>query len=733
MKPCLQLSRFAHSIFCLLLLSALPATGLAGNYLSPVISDGLSEGAPQDLIVLFDDRDVETETAGLRMRARKQFDDDTILAVRRTRYHSIKQSAKAGLQAADADEIRDYDHLPMSVLRFRNRAALDRLLADPRVLAVYEDLPVYPHLAYSLPFIGQPVVSGAGITGSGTTVAVIDTGINYTLPAFGTCTAPGTPVSCRVAASVDVTGNNVTLNADPNGHGTNIAGIVAGLATGTKISAINAFSGGVSSTSWIIAGINWAIANRSTYNITALNMSLGDNSNNTALCSSAFSNPYVTPIKNLRAAGIIPVASSGNNAFTNGISSPACTPGIVSVGAVYDANWSGPYTWSSGCTDSTSAVDKIPCFSNSASFLTMLAPGAFISAAGIQFAGTSQAAPHVAGALAVLRASYPADSLDKAIGRLTSSGVSITDSRNGISKPRLNLLAAIGVPANDTFVKRIYLGSDSGQITGNNLNATREADEPAHAGNAGGKSVWWSWTPTLSGVASINTHGSSFDTLLAVYTGSSLIGLNKIVFSDNDSSPGNTSGLSFTAQAGTEYVIAVDGFNGASGGISLNWNLVQQADLVIAMTQSPVNPYEGDFLTYTLTVTNNGPSTANGVVLTDTLPAGVGFYSASPGCTQSNGIVGCSIGPLASNTSATIQISVIAQSVGTLNNTVQVSSTTSDLQTANNSTGSNITVNPIPAVPGLSRYGIVAAFTCLVGIAGTGRRRRVATHGNTFG
>ncbi len=708
--------------------SLLAASGIGGGQVSAeakqvpaAILERIATGAAQDVIVLYDDRDIETEAGTYRNRSGEKYDDARILAFKAGQYQQRKQQVDLEL-TGDGATVTDYSNLPMAKKRFRTRQALERLLANPQVVAVYEDRPIYPHLAYSLPFIGQPSVAGAGIAGSGASVAIIDTGINYTLPAFGSCTAPGVPAGCRVAASVDVTGNNVTLNTDPAGHGTNVAGIVAGVASGTRITAINAFAGGTSSTSWVIAGINWAIANKSAYNIGTLNMSLGDSSNNTAPCAKISTNPFVTPINNLRNAGIIPVASSGNNGYTSGIANPACTPGVVSVGAVYDANWGGPYSWSSGCIDTAaSAPDRIPCFSNSAYFLTMLAPGAFITAAGIQMAGTSQAAPHAAAALVVLRENYPGDTLDQTVSRLTSSGVPITDSRdplNPITKPRLNLLAAISPPENDMFATPAILAGDMGQITANNLNATKEPGEPDHAGNAGGRSVWWSWTPAYTGIVSFDTHGSNFDTLLAVYGGRALDNLSQIVANDNDNSPGNTSGAVFTALAGTEYLIAVDGFNGASGGVSINWSLSQQADLEITMSQSPVVPFEGGQATYTMIVTNHGPSVATGFVVTDSLPAGVSFYSASPGCTLSGGAVVCTPGDLASNTAATISIVVDIHAAGDLTNSAQVSSSINDPQPDNNMTALTITVSPAEAVPACSPWGLLAVALCLAGIVG---------------
>lgn len=84
------------------------------------------------------------------------------------------------------------------------------------------------------------------------------------------------------------------------------------------------------------------------------------------------------------------------------------------------------------------------CFSNSAFFLTALAPGAFVNFAGLSFAGTSQAAPHVSGAVAALRTQgrFRFDSADCTIARIVKTGDVVTDHRNGLRFPRLNLDAA---------------------------------------------------------------------------------------------------------------------------------------------------------------------------------------------------------------------------------------------------------------------------------------------------
>ncbi|MFO0006780.1 MAG: S8 family serine peptidase, partial [bacterium] len=112
------------------------------------------------------------------------------------------------------------------------------------------------------------------------------------------------------------------------------------------------------------------------------------------------------------------------------MAAPACSPSAVSVGAVYDSNM-GAIGWS-GCSDSSTAADKVTCFSNSTSFLDLLAPGALITAGGHTMGGTSQASPHVAGAMALVAAAFPDATPDEIEARLKSTGVNVTDSRNSV-------------------------------------------------------------------------------------------------------------------------------------------------------------------------------------------------------------------------------------------------------------------------------------------------------------
>ena len=154
-------------------------------------------------------------------------------------------------------------------------------------------------------------------------------------------------------------------------------------------------------------------------------------------------------------------------------------------------------------------------------------------------------------------------------------------------------LTVFPVPANDAFANRTVLPSlQTNTVYGLNVGATKEPGELNHAGNSGGRSVWWSWTAPTNGTAVISTIGSSFDTLLAIYTGNSVSSLALVAADDNGG--GNlTSRAAFSAVAGTTYQIAVDGYNpsgphgAAYGNIVLNFQQSAVfAPLVLTQPQS---------------------------------------------------------------------------------------------------------------------------------------------------
>ncbi len=152
--------------------------------------------------------------------------------------------------------------------------------------------------------------------------------------------------------------------------------------------------------------------------------------------------------------------------------------------------------------------------------------------------------------------------------------VSAEDVAGNLSDPvTVDVTYVVVSVANDLFANAIPLAGNSGTVSAITTNATKEFNEPAHAGNAGGKSVWWSFTPGADGLLSLSTTNSTFDTLMAVYTGSSVTALTVQAFND-DSGANSFSALSVAVRSNELYHIAVDGFDGASGVASLSYAFV---------------------------------------------------------------------------------------------------------------------------------------------------------------
>lgn len=163
----------------------------------------------------------------------------------------------------------------------------------------------------------------------------------------------------------------------------------------------------------------------------------------------------------------------------------------------------------------------------------------------------------------------------------------------GNGAPRSGTMQIAGRPhtitqlGNDDFVNRISLGSATSlTVPGSNEGTTIEGGEPAHANAQFGSSVWWTWTAPANGLVTLTTRGSSFDTLLAVYTGNVLSSLTPIASNDDDGD--STSALSFNAVAGVTYQIAVDGYNGDAGTVRLMLTLSDAAAAPVIVSTSPL-------------------------------------------------------------------------------------------------------------------------------------------------
>jgi Ca2+-binding RTX toxin-like protein len=347
-----------------------------------------------------------------------------------------------------ATVLREYPNLPASLVRFDSLEALLAVARHPAVAGVAANGTGVANLEQSLPLVRQPHAAAAGFTGAGTETVVIDDGVN--LAAFDGC--PGT--ACPISETVDYRPDDTVDNTN---HGTNVAAIATGVAPHTRIVSMDVSAWNAtarrnrSQHADVLDALDGVLERvRAGRNIRAVNMSFGMDDPPqyfTTECTTdpnGDPNPYTGAFKELRSVRVLPVVSAGNAAvtatgFRNGIGFPACTPGAVSVGATYD--FAGTFIGS--CTDTAAAPDRPACFSQSAPILTMLAPGAWITAATLTYAGTSQAAPHVAGAAAVLGEAAPTASTLQVQYALAETGTPITDARNGVTKRRLQLCSAL--------------------------------------------------------------------------------------------------------------------------------------------------------------------------------------------------------------------------------------------------------------------------------------------------
>src|ERR1051325_1736877 len=131
------------------------------------------------------------------------------------------------------------------------------------------------------------------------------------------------------------------------------------------------------------------------------------------------------------------------------------------------------------------------------------------------------------------------------------------------------LIVRAAPPDNDNFATRIALYGPSVTTPGSNAGATKELGEPDPAFMTA-RSVWWTWTAPADGSLTVSTAGSSFDTIVSIFTGDTLSNLTLVAFNDIET---NTSLVTFNVLEGTAYQIAVDSALSGSGNISLQLSL----------------------------------------------------------------------------------------------------------------------------------------------------------------
>ena len=409
---------------------------------SETLISSLNAGKTQQLLVVVKH---DAQSLGLSNSLQAPSSEKALTA-RTERFRSLKQAVINAARTKNIQIDDTYSHLPILKVSVSSVNDLSTLANDSNVVRISEQMKYKFNGASNLNLIRQPEAASKGFLGAGTSVAVLDSGLDYKRAAFGPCTAVNTPADkCRVAYVQDFAPADNTLD-DSILHGTNVAGIVASVAPGAKILGLDVFDGDGAYDSDIISAINWVIANKLKYNIASMNMSFG--SYGPWECNTGAISVAISTAKD---AGILSAVAAGNTGASIYLDYPGCTSSAVSVGAVFDSDIG---TVDFDCVEpQVSAPDKLTCFSSFSTDLKLVAPGVRITAAGVTMTGTSQATPHVAGAIAVLKSAFPNENPDQFQDRLTGTGKIITPppgynwpppAINTLNMPRLDLAAALG-------------------------------------------------------------------------------------------------------------------------------------------------------------------------------------------------------------------------------------------------------------------------------------------------
>lgn len=390
-----------------------------------------------------------------RIRAQRQL-------IERTRKSLLEEAT--GIESGSVKEFR---YLPVVALSV-DPTGLESLRNSGEVLDIEEDLllpPALAALAQSVPLIGANNAWAGGYAGAGQTVAVLDTGVDKSHPflAGKVISEACYSTTFRSLGASSLCPGGVSATTAPNSgqacnvpgqeckHGTLVAGVIAGngpsfagVARESSLISINVYSrfedtdicGGqtpcvLSFLSDQVRALERVFELRNDLQIAAVNFSLAGR-RYTSNCDDEQPSMKIA-IDQLASFGIPTVAPTGNRSFSDSIGIPACFSSAISVGATISED---------------SGAESIYPESNSAPFMHLLAPGGQITSSvpGGEFEtwnGTSLAAPHVAGAWALMKQRLPGATVGEVLRALVNTGVPIFDNRNSITKPRLRVDQAL--------------------------------------------------------------------------------------------------------------------------------------------------------------------------------------------------------------------------------------------------------------------------------------------------
>lgn len=386
--------------------------------------------------------------------------------------------AQAGIAAAQDALIKSLGSELELNRRYRNipaiagtlsRAGLAKVTVNAAVASVQLDGTGTGGLAEAVPAARVDLVHDMrGLTGKDVTVAVIDTGSTTTHPALQDAIIGQ---HCFTQFDCGTFANEGDSAEDDHNHGSNVTGIVAsrggggvsvGYAPGSKIVAVKVLNGSNAGqvSDWV-AGFDWLLTNTDKFKLKVINASLVSTAEyaNAAQCDAGETALAMVTSK-LIDAGVTITGASGNTGHTSTMTAPACNTGVIAVGATYDSDLGfqpesgGTYQALGGnpwpaCSDATTNTTTIACFTSTAGErLDLLAPGSQITSTGVgtnksMFRGTSQAAPGVAGVIALMLECNPMLTTSEMLSALKKTGTPVMDTRTGMSYPLIRGLEAV--------------------------------------------------------------------------------------------------------------------------------------------------------------------------------------------------------------------------------------------------------------------------------------------------
>lgn len=448
-----------YFIFCML------AAGLAGQLaaadrVDSAVRAEINQSGQARVTILFDIAQADIRSVETRAERRQQIRNvgDELIAA-----------------AGEGFRLHRRFRLVAGIVGTVDAPALARLERHRAVRAIGADPGGRGHLDVARPLLGIDVVqaappAGLGVTGENVKVVVMDSGIDLNNADFTGAVVDEACFCLAGGSGCCPDGNTTQLGAgaamDDHGHGTWVSGHVLsrgvdgprGAAPDASLVAVKVLDSNNSfcCASDVTAAYDWIADNHA--DAAVLNSSLGTSAVFGGECSedTAWLQAMAAAVAEVSLNGTLMTASSGNQESVGSIEAPSCLGDVMAVGATYKEDIGGTVNCST--PQPSPSVDEVACFSNVSTELEILAPGAFMDTTAlgggtiVGLAGTSFAAPLVAGCAALIKAARPTASDTEIRADLLARSVQVTDERIGLTFPRLDCLKAVeGLVFRDRF------------------------------------------------------------------------------------------------------------------------------------------------------------------------------------------------------------------------------------------------------------------------------------------